>query len=252
MAFDVAAEAYDRFMGRYSGPLAEELLEVAAAAPGQRVLDVGCGPGALTERLAAIVGPDAVAGVDPSASFVAAARMRLPRADIRLASAEALPFDDASFDGVYAHLVVQFIPDQPAGLAEMRRVARPGARVAVTAWDQTGRGPLAAYWAAAHAADAHVVDELSMRGVREGELAGLLREAGFVDVEAIALEVPVHHATFEEWWEPYTLGVGPAGGHFRASDPATRDRIREEARSALGDGPITLPGRAWGAIGAAP
>src|SRR5690349_2001026 len=135
MAFDVAADHYDRYMGRYSEPLADELLKTAPVARGERALDVGCGPGALTVRLAERLGERQVAGVDPSVSFVEAAQARLPDADIRLASAEALPFANDAFDAVYAHLVVPFMADADAGVAEMRRVGRPGARIAVTAWD---------------------------------------------------------------------------------------------------------------------
>ena len=126
MSFDVGAEAYTRFMGRFSEPLAYEFAERSSIHPEQRVLDVGCGPGALTAELVRRVGPAQVAAIDPSASFVAAARERFPDVDVREGRAERLPFPDASFDVALAQLVVHFMTDPVAGLAEMRRVTRPG------------------------------------------------------------------------------------------------------------------------------
>ena len=130
MSFDVAAEAYDRFMGRYSRQLSPQLAELAGVDGGQRVLDVGCGPGALTAELVARVGTAAVSAVDPSEPFVEAARARNPGVEVVQASAEALPFPDRTFDAALAQLVVHFMRDPVAGLAEMARVTRRGGVVA--------------------------------------------------------------------------------------------------------------------------
>ena len=152
--FEVAAEKYDRFMGRYSMPLAPKLVELAGIAPGQRVLDVGCGPGALTTALAERVGAENVSAVDPSAPFVAAARERNPGADVREAAAEQLPFGDDDFDAALAQLVVHFMADPRQGIREMARVTRPGGVVAASVWDHGGgRGPLSPFWAAARRFD---------------------------------------------------------------------------------------------------
>lgn len=174
MAFDVAADDYDRYMGRYSGPLADELLRAAPVTAGEHALDVGCGTGALTAKLADQLGQGSISAVDPSAPFVAAAQARLPDADIRLARAEDLPFADGAFDAVYAHLVVPFMADAEGGAAEIRRVARPGGRVAVTAWDYAGGGPLAGFWRAAREVDPSAPDESAHRGAREGDLVEVL------------------------------------------------------------------------------
>jgi ubiquinone/menaquinone biosynthesis C-methylase UbiE len=114
MSFNVAAEAYDRFMGGWSRLLAAPMADLAGVVPGQRVLDVGCGPGALTAELVARVGPERVAAVDPSEPFVVAARARHPGVDVRHASAEALPHPDDAVDVALAQLVVHFMAD-PAG-----------------------------------------------------------------------------------------------------------------------------------------
>src|SRR5438128_2448170 len=160
MGFAVGADAYDRFMGRYSVPLAPELADFAGIASGQRVLDVGCGTGALTAELVRRVGPAAVSAVDPSESFVVAARERHPRVDVLRAAAEQLPYGDESFDAALAQLVVHFMADPVAGLREMVRVTRTQGVVAACVWDHAGGGgPLSLFWEAARGLDSDVEDE---------------------------------------------------------------------------------------------
>ena len=179
MSFDVGADAYLRFMGRYSEPLAVRFADLAGLSRGQRALDVGCGPGALTAELVRRLGANAVRAVDPSASFVAAARKRLPGVGISRSAAEQLPFPDGGFDTVLAQLVVHFMADPVAGLREMGRVASPGGTVAACVWDHAGgRGPLAVFWGAVLELDPAAHDESGLAGVREGQLASLFAEAG--------------------------------------------------------------------------
>lgn len=246
MSFDVGAEAYQRFMGRFSEPLAVRFADLAGIRPGQRVLDVGCGPGALTAELAGRIGAGAVSAVEPSASFAAAARERLPGVDIRLSAAEQLPFPDGSFDAAMAQLVVHFMADPVAGLREMGRVTRPGGVVAACVWDHGGdRGPLTAFWRAAGELDPAAVDESNLAGVREGHLAQLCAQAGLGSAQPAALTVRVRYATFEQWWEPFTLGVGPAGAYVAALPPERRDALREHCRQLLPAGPVEVSATAW-------
>ena len=250
MAFDVAAQAYDRFMGRYSSLLSSQMADLAGVAAGQRALDVGCGPGALTGELVARLGAGAVAAADPSESFVAAARDRHPGVDVRRATADDLPFPDAGFDAALAQLVVHFMPDPVAGLAEMARVTRPGGVVAACVWDHAGGGgPLATFWEAARELDPAVDDESSLPGTRAGHLVELFRAATLAEVQEAVLTVHLEHATFEQWWEPYTLGVGPAGSYVKALDAERRAELRERCLRRLGDGPIVVAARAWAARG---
>ncbi|HSP74078.1 MAG TPA: methyltransferase domain-containing protein [Gaiellaceae bacterium] len=249
--FQVAAEAYDRFMGRYSAPLAPRLVDFAGVNGGERVLDVGCGPGALTAELVRRVGPAAVSAVDPSEPFVEAARDRHPGVDVRRGSAEQLPYPDATFGACLAQLVVHFMTDPVRGLREMARVTRPDGVVAACVWDHAGHGALTLFWDCARVLDPEVEDESELPGAREGHLAQLFGEAGLRDVDEAALTVEVEHPDFDEWWEPFTLGVGPAGAYLSTLDPARRERLRELCRERFGGGAATLSARAWAARGLA-
>ena len=253
MSFAVAADAYDRFMGRYSVPLAPAFADFAGVAAGQRVIDVGSGPGALTTHLVDLLGPRAVTAVDPSESFVEAALERHPGVTVERASAEHLPFPDGMFDAALAQLVVHFMADPVAGLREMARVTRDDGVVAGCVWDHVagGQGPLRVYWDAVHELDPEVPDESALAGAREGHLAELFDAAGLRDVEAGSLTVHVEHASFEEWWEPYTLGVGPAGDYVAGLDPGRRDALRERCREKLPPVPFVVAVRAWCARGRA-
>ena len=252
MSFAVGADAYDRFMGRYSVPLSPLLADLAGVVGGQRVLDVGCGPGALTAELVTRVGPASVAAVDPSESFVSAARERHPGVDVRVAPAEELPFDDGMFDAALAQLVVHFMADPAAGVSEMRRVTRAGGVVAACVWDfGEGSGPLALFWRAARDLDPDVEGEAARAGTHEGDLGELFRGAGLRDVEETALSVTVEHPTFEEWWEPFTLGVGPAGTYAAGLDAERQAELRARCRALLPDPPFVVTARAWAARGIA-
>jgi SAM-dependent methyltransferase len=252
VSFAVAPDAYDRYMGRYSKLLAPQLADLAAVSEGQRVLDVGCGPGALTAELVKRLGAAAVSAVDPSQSFVAAAQERHPGVDVRRAAAEQLPFPDAVFDATLAQLVVLLMENPTVGVAEMARVTRKGGVVAACVWDYAGgRGPVSVLWDAARELDPDVVDESHLAGVREGQLAELFDAAGLHEVEEAVHSIRVEHSSFDEWWEPITFGVGPVGGYVAGLDPAQRDQLRERCREKLPTAPFVLTAHAWAARGLA-
>jgi SAM-dependent methyltransferase len=252
MGFDVAAEAYDRFMGRYSVQLAPALADFAGVHAGQRALDVGCGPGALTSELVRRLGAAAVAAVDPSEPFVAAARERHPGVDVRRAPGESLPFEDAGFDVAAAQLVFHFLKDPVAGAREMARVTRAGGVVAACVWDLGGgRAPISPFWRSARELDPTPGGEGQgmMAGAREGQLAGLLTAGGVREVVATELGAAVPFETFDEWWGPFTLGVGPAGDYAQRIGPERLAALRERCREKLGDGPFVVNAVAWAARG---
>lgn len=250
MSFNVAADAYDRFMGRYSRHLAPQMADLAGIASGQRAIDVGSGPGALTAELVERLGPASVAAVDPSTSFVEAARERNPGVDVRQASADALPFPDAIFDAALAQLVVHFMPDPVAGLREMARVTRPHGVVTACVWDHAGgEGPLGAFWHAVRELDPSAPDESDLPGARRGHLHELFDAAGLRDVEETGIESSVEHPTFEDWWEPFTAGVGPAGAYVATLGAPARDALRDRCAALLGPAPFVITARAWAARG---
>lgn len=247
--FDVEAEAYDSFMGRYSKPLAPLFCDFAGVASQRAVLDVGCGPGALVAELVRRLGASAVHAVDPSDPFVRAAAERHPGVDVLRGSAEELPFADDRFDAALAQLVVHFMEHPRTGLREMARVTRPDGVVAACVWDHGGgQGPLSPFWDAARELDPGVHDESQLAGARSGHLTELLEEAGLSQVEETLLCVHVEHATFEEWWEPFTFGVGPAGSYLATLDDDHRRRLRERCREATGDD-VVVRACAWSARG---
>jgi SAM-dependent methyltransferase len=250
MAFEVAADAYSAFMGRYSEPLAEVFVQWAGVEPGRHVLDVGCGPGALTARLVERLGASHVIAVDPSAAFVTAARRRCPGVVVQQAAAEHLPLPNGSVDAAVAQLVVHFMTDPVAGLTEMARVTRPGGVVAACVWDHAGgSGPLNTFWTAVRDLDPDAEDESALPGTSEGHLVELFAQAGLHDTTPGKLTVTVRYGTFEEWWHPYTLGVGPAGDYVAMLDPSARDALKERCRERLPAAPFEVHAAAWAARG---
>ncbi len=250
MSFEVAAESYDNFMGRYSVQLSPGLADLAGVQAGQTVLDVGCGPGALTTELVRRVGAEAVAAVDPSESFVAAAESRHPGVDVRLSPAEELPFPDDAFDAALAQLVVHFMSDAGKGIGEMARVTKPGGAVAACVWDmEGGRAPISPFWQSARELKTEAQDESRLPGARAGHLVELFETAGLREVTETELSAAAEYATFEEWWGPFELGVGPAGAYARSLDEDELSALRERCRQNLPKPPFTMTTWAWAARG---
>jgi ubiquinone/menaquinone biosynthesis C-methylase UbiE len=253
MSFEVSGDAYDRFMGRYSRELAPAFADFAGIAPGQRVLDVGCGSGVLTEELARRVGADHVAGADPSPLLEACAE-RVPGAELKRASAESLPWPDDSFDAALAQLVVHFMDDPAAGAAELRRVTRPGGVTATCVWNfGDGMPLLQLFWQSVRAIDPRADTETSPYGQREG-LEALWRDSGLADVDVEGLEVSTRYGDFDELWDSFLLGAGPAGQYALALPTDRQAAVRQEYFERLGEpaGSFTLDARAWAVRGVVP
>jgi SAM-dependent methyltransferase len=256
MTFAVQAETYDRFVGRYGAALGSALAKLAGVQPGMRVLDVGAGTGKLTGVLAEMVGEENVAAVDPSGPFVEALTSRFPGADVRAGTAEELPWADGSFSAVFAQLVVNFMADPERGAEEMRRVARDGGVVVAAVWDYRGRMTmLTTFWEAAAAIDERGTaardERTRMRFGESEELAELWRGAGLREVERGEIVVSASYEDFDDLWEPFLGGVGPAGDFAASLDTETQTAVREEYRRRLGspEGSFELEARAWYAVG---
>jgi SAM-dependent methyltransferase len=247
VTFTTGTDAYARHVGRYGAALSAAHADAAGVDAGDSALDVGCGPGVLLAELARRLGVDAVAGVDPSPPFVEVARAAVPDADVRLASAERLPFEDDSFDVVLSQLVVNFMTDAAAGVAEVRRVARR--TVASCVWDYAGQMTmLRAFWDAALELDPDAPDEgRTMRYCTPDELAALWRQAGLGDVRTRELLVEAHYDDFDDYWSPFTAGIAPSGAYCASLDDDAREALRRACFARLGSPQrdFTLTARAW-------
>ncbi len=253
MSFDVTADAYDRFMGRFSRQLGPLFAEFAGIEAGMRILDVGCGPGALTGELVRRVGAESVAAVDPAQQFVESNRSRHPGVDVRQAPAEELPFEDGQFDAALCQLVLPFMRDAAAGVAEMRRVVRPDGVVGACMWAAGEQMQmLSLFWEAAAIFDA---------GGRQGdaklpyrtleELEGLTARAGLRDVETELLALESRYESFDELWAAFSNAAGPVHDFVVKLDDGQRLELRDELRRLLGDpdGAFSLTAAAWAVRG---
>lgn len=244
VTFTATGQVYDGFMGRYSHPLAVEFATFAQVAGGQRALDVGCGPGALTRELSRRLGVDAVAACDPSPSFVAACAERNPEVVVHSGSAEHLPFGDEEFDLAISQLVLHFVSDPEGAAAEMKRVLRPQGTIAACVWDfSQGMTMLRAFWDAALTVDAEAPDELRvMRFGRAGEIAQWLSDAHLDDVTESTMTVTSTYQDFDELWCGFLAGIGPSGSYCVRLPPTRREALRAALHERLGapTGPFTL------------
>jgi SAM-dependent methyltransferase len=251
MQFAGLAAHYDRFMGRYTPTLAVALADAAGVTSGMRVVDVGCGPGGLAAELAARVGAENVAAIDPAPQFAAACRERIPGADVREGVAEELPWSDGAFDAALSSLVIGFMRDADRGVSEMARITRPGGTAAACMWDIAGGGMtmLRYFWEAVREVDPDAEGERQMAGTREGDIADRMARAGLGDVVSGVLTASADYSDFEDFWGPLTFGVGPAGQHLRSLTDEQQAGVREALRARLPEGSFTLDARAWYACG---
>lgn len=254
--FLASGRAYDRFMGRYSRPLAVAFAEVAGVQAGQSALDAGCGPGALTGVLADRLGAGSVAAFDPSPPFVAECAARHPGVDVRTGRAEAIPFAAGRFDRVLAQLVLHFVTDPVQAAREFRRVLRPGGVAAACVWDfAEGMQLLRHFWDAALAIDPAAPDEArTLRFGRAGEIAELFGTAGLADVAETTLEVHSSYPSFDELWSGFLAGIGPTGSYCLSLPDDQRAALQDELFRRLGapTGPVTLTATARCASGRSP
>jgi SAM-dependent methyltransferase len=248
-----AGESYERYMGRWSRLVAARFLDWLGAPNGAAWLDLGCGTGALTQSILARCNPSSVAAIDPSEGFVAHARATTSdeRARFEVGDAQKIPLPDASVDVAASALVLNFVPDKIAALREMERVVRPGGAISFYVWDYPGGGMgfMTAFWKAAIALDPKAAELGEGRRFQfcnpEG-LSALCREAGLPSVTVAPIEIETRFASFEDYWQPFTLGAGPAPGYCVSLPEDKRAALKERLmRDVGGDGPVSFTARAW-------
>ena len=252
------ADAYERYVGRWSRRVAVDFVRRLDPQAGLRWLDVGCGTGALTSAVLAAADPAEVVGVDPSEGFLAHARNLLggPRALFEIGDAGALPFPDGRFDVVVSGLVLNFVADPAGAATELARVAAPGGTVAAYLWDYTdGMQMIRHFWDAAAALDPVAVGQAEGTRFplcRPEPMRELWTGAGLGGVTVDAIEVTTAFRDFDDFWTPFLGGQGPAPEYLATLDDERRTALRDLLRDRLpvhADGSITLSARAWAVRG---
>ena len=250
--------AYEPYVGRWSRLVAPEFIAWLAPDPARDWIDVGCGTGELTRAILAAAAPRSVLGVDPSEAFIAYARQHTAdaRATFAIGDAQDLPADDASADFVVSALVLNFVPDPAAGIAEACRVARPGGTVAAYVWDYAGEMQLMRYfWDAAAELDAAArdFDEGNRFSICHPDaLRSLFTSAGLAQVATRAIDVTTRFVDFDDYWSPFLAGRAPAPQYAMSLSQGRREELRELLRSRLPvghDGSISMVARAWAVSG---
>lgn len=256
-----SGDAYERYVGRWSRQVAAEFLDWLALSLGLRVLDVGCGTGALAGAVLERCAPAAVVGLDPAEGFLTLARVRVsdPRVRFERGEAQALPFEGDAFDAAVSGLVLNFVPDAARTAAELRRVVRPSGIVALYVWDYAGEMQfMRRFWDAAAALDAQAaaLDEGKRSPICAPDaLARLFSGSGFEAVETRSITIPTVFADFDDFWSPFLGGQGPAPGYTMSLTEDARAALRDRLRETLPtepDGRIALRARAWAVRGRVP
>lgn len=250
-----AAEHYERYMGRWSRRIATRYLDWLAPPRDAAWLDLGCGTGALTQTIMTRCQPRTITAIDQSADFVAQARATTSDAQVRLrfevADAQKIPLDDASVDVAASALVINFVPDKVAALREMKRVAKPGGLVSFYVWDYPGGGMgfMRAFWNAATALEPKALELAEARRFAfctPDGLAALAADAGWASPTVDKIEIETRFASFEDFWQPFTLGAGPAPGYCVSLPEDKRAALKQRLLDDVGGaGPVSFPARAW-------
>lgn len=250
-----AGDSYDSYMGRWSRQIAPRFLDWLDVPDGLDWLEVGCGTGALSAAILVRCNPESLVAIDPSDAFVRTARANVPdgRAKFEVGDAQALTSAMPSRDVIVSALMLNFVPDKEKALAEMRRVARVGATIGFYVWDYPGGGVefMSEFWNAATALDSAALELAEDRRFpfcTPDGLTDLAKRAGLVSVECTPIEMPTVFKDFEDYWHPFTLGVGPAPGYCMSLDPEARRQLKDNLHDSLPrseDGSIPLKMRAW-------
>lgn len=248
-----AGQNYEHYMGRWSRRIAARFVEWLMPPPDAAWLEIGCGTGALTATVLGECEPRSILSIDPSRDFVAYARSAIDdkRARFEVADALHLPAEDASIDVAASALVLNFIPDRPAALAEMQRVLKPDGVLSFYVWDYPGGGMgfIRAFWKAAAEIDpgaGALAEDKRFPFCTQDGLAALCQEAGLQSTVVEPIELETVFPDFAAFWQPFTLGAGPAPGYCISLAEDHRAALKARLADTLGrDGPIRLVARAW-------
>jgi SAM-dependent methyltransferase len=240
---------------------AEKFIFWLDAEPNQKWLDVGCGTGALASAISNFAEPSLVVACDPSEAFINHAKNRItdPRIVLMVAGTGSLPDNPGGFEWVVSGLLLNFLPDPPKSVQEMRLQTVPRGTMAAYVWDYADRMEyLRIFWDEAVAMDpsARELDEgLRFPICRQEELEDLLKAAGMKDVKSAAIEIPIHFETFSDFWQPFLGGTGPAPLYVASLNSGKRAELQKRLKNRLMvgiKGGIRLVARAWAVRGITP
>lgn len=245
--------SYEAYAGRWSRKVAPLFLSWLRIPAGCRWLDVGCGTGALCEAILDRCSPASVIGIEPSGGFLSVAKKKLgDRAMLQRGTAADIPLKDSTVDVAVSGLVLNFVPDQRAALAEMVRVVASGGTIAAYVWDYAGRMEfMRVFWDTARELnpEAERADEgVRFPVCRPSALTELFAGAGLRGIAVTEIDIPTRFASFEDYWRPFLGGQGPAPGYTMSLDETARARLRDRLRERLPaapDGSLSLTARAW-------
>lgn len=248
---------YERYVGRWSREVAPRFVAWLALPPRQRIADVGCGTGALCAAVLEHCAPSLVVGIEPSQGFLDLARQNVGgRALLFQGEATSIPLDDAAVDAVVSGLVLNFVSDQAKALEEMKRVTTGGGTIAAYVWDYAGKMEmLRKFWEAAvslRPQDAKQDEGKRFASCKPDALAALFKDAGLANVATTAIDIPTLFASFDDYWEPFLGGQGPAPTYAMALSQADRTALRERIRERMrvrANGSISLSARAFAVRG---
>lgn len=253
-----SGEKYEPYVGRWSRLVAKEFLEWVNAPQGIRWLDVGSGSGALSRTILTLCDPSKVKGVDRSEGFVEYAQAKVldPRATFETGDAQSLPVDDNEFGAAVSGLVLNFVPEPEKMVSEMRRAVVDGGIVALYVWDYADKMRfMRHFWDAAATLDpaAQELDEGPRFPVcNPNVLRELFQKVGLNDIETLPIDIETHFKDFDDYWNPFLGGQGPAPAYTMSLGEEKRAQLREKIREGLpfaDDGSIPLIARAWGIKG---
>jgi SAM-dependent methyltransferase len=251
----LSGDPYEYYMGRWSSRVAESFIDWLSLSPGLEWLDIGCGSGALSEAVINKHNPDNVTAIDQSEGFVKTAQKRLGnRVNCRVGNAFELPLEDASVNAAISGLVLNFLPEPEKALIEMKRVTMPGGSVAVYVWDYAGKMDLLNYfWDTAVELNPKAFNLHEGRRFPDTDSVGLkdiFKRAGFSEIETAPLEINTDFHDFDDYWQPFLGGQGPAPTYVLSLDEPERDKLRHALLERLpiqADGSIPMVARAWAA-----